>query len=123
MHTNRTRVTALAIAIALGASACPRTIRPGAVDVADSRAFDVLGTAAVSIQALKEKCPSGPTSPCPQTEKDAINHIIDAYNVSRQVWLDYRALRIAGKPADSQALADAVSRVIVATDEYRRLVK
>lgn len=103
--------------------ACAKAIRPGAVDVADSRAFDVLGTAAVSIQALKEKCPSGPTSPCPQSEKDAINHIIDAYNVARQAWLDYRALVIAGKPSSSQQLADAVSKVIVATDEYRRLVR
>lgn len=99
---------------------CAKSIRPGAVDVADSRAFDVLGTAAITIEALKQECPSGPTSPCPQSEKDAINHLIDAYNVSRLVWLDYRALRLAGKPANAEQLATAMTQVILAIDSYRK---
>ena len=117
----RLKFTALLLALTL--MACAKTVRPGALDVADSRAFDALGTAMVTIEALKQECPSGPTSPCPQSKKDAINHIIDAYNVTRQVWLDYRALRLAGKPADAPQLGAAVSKVVMAVAEYRRLIK
>lgn len=117
------RQCAAALIVLLMLSACAKTIRPGAVDVADSRAFDVLGTAAVSIEELKKTCPSGPTSPCPQAQKDAINKIIDAYNLARMTWLEYRDLVKTGKSASAEQLSALLTRVILAGNEYRKAFK
>lgn len=119
----RVRAASMLLVVLLFLSACAKTVRPGAVDVADSRAFDILGTAAVSIEELKKTCPSGPTSPCPQAQKDAINKIIDAYNVARKVWLDYRETVRLGKPASAEELAALLSKVVIASDEYRKLIR
>jgi hypothetical protein len=118
----RTKISALLLAVLLTVS-CAKTIRPGAVDQADSRAFDVLGTAYMSLEVLKKDCPSGPTSPCPQSKKDAINHMGDAYNVARQAWLTYREAILTGKPTDSNTLNVLISRLITAGAETRRLIQ
>ncbi len=119
MRLSRTRAALLVMALLL--MSCAKTLRPGALNEFDSRAFDTLGTAAISIEALKQQCPSGPTSPCPQAKKDAINKIIDSYNLARQAWLDYRALVAAGKPATAAQLNTLTTRVILSMDEYRKL--
>lgn len=119
----RVRAARALIVALLFLSACAKTIRPGAVDAADSRAFDILGTAAVSIEELKKTCPSGPTSPCPQSQKDAINGIIDAYNTARKVWLDYREAVRLGNSANAEELASLLSKVVIASEDYRKLVR
>lgn len=118
----RTRSRALAVALMLLCvmSACGATLRPGAIDALDSNAFNVLGTWQMSLDALKADCPSGPTSPCPQDKKNAINRIGDAYNVTRAAWLSYRTAVKAGQVGDRQAVSDAISRLILAGDDFRR---
>lgn len=101
-------------------SACGASMRPGAINAFDSHSFDVLGTWQFTLDQLKVDCPSGPTSPCPQAKKDAINRIGDAYNVSRQAWLSYRNAVKAGQAGDRQAVTDAMAKMILAGDDYRR---
>lgn len=114
---------ALALCLLLILAACGATMRPGAVDALDSRSFDVLGTWQFTLDQLKADCPSGPTSPCPQEKKDAINRIGDAYNLSRQAWLSYRSAVRAGQVGDREALSQALAKLIVAGDDYRRSFK
>lgn len=118
----RIRSRALAaVCLLLLLSACPSaTLRPGAVDSLDSQAFNVLGTWQMSLDALKADCPSGPASPCPQAKKDAINRIGDAYNVTRAAWLSYRNAVKAGQVGDRQAVSDAIAKLVLAGDDYRR---
>ena len=119
MKTQRNRYVASAILL-LFLWSCGHTIRPGAVDSVDSNAFNVLGTWQYSLDQLKVDCPSGPTSPCPQGKKDAINRIGDAFNLARQTWLTYRTAVKSGQTGDRQALSLAISRLILAGDDYRR---
>lgn len=121
MKTNRKNRALVAFCLLLCLAACPSaTLRPGAVDSFDSNAFNALGTWQVSLDALKADCPSGPTSPCPQAKKDAINRIGDAYNVTRQGWLTYRNAVKAGQTGDRQAFSDALAKLILAGDDYRK---
>lgn len=110
----------VALCLLLTLCACPHTIRPGAVDGVDSEAFNVLGTWQFTLDQLKVDCPSGPTSPCPQAKKDAINRIGETYNLSRQSWLSYRAAVKAGQTGDREALSKALAALILAGDDYRK---
>lgn len=117
---NHLRRRAATVLLCLMLVACGKTIRPGAVDALDSEAFNVLGTWQISLDELKKDCPSGPTSPCPQSQKDAINRIGDAYNLARKAWLSYRDAVKAGAIGDRTALSNALSSLILAGDDYRR---
>lgn len=118
IRLHRSRLLALVMCLAL--VACAKTVRPGAVDAYDSRAFDVIGSAGKSIEVLKADCPDGPTSPCPQSRKDAINRIIRAHNAALDISTAYHNTVKAGRAGDREALSRALADLILAGDNYRR---
>lgn len=133
MRIKRNQSAAAVLLLCLLASACAKTIRPGAVDALDSHAFDVLGTWQFALDSLKTECAAGsqsaggggtstivPQSACSQARKDAINRIGAAYNVTRTAWLAYRNAVKAGRVGDREALSAAIAALILAGDDYRR---
>lgn len=109
----RSQIIALAALLLL--SGCMHTIRPGAVDRVDSRAFDVLGTAAITIEAAKQDFTAGRL---PESAKPKINAMIDAYDAARTGWLAYREVVRAGRSGDAEALTVALARVMTAISEF-----
>jgi hypothetical protein len=95
------RYASIAILTLTLTAGCMHTVRPGAVDSVDSHAFDILGTASITIEAVKADCVP---ATCPQVKKEQINKLIDIYNASRQSWLSYREVAKAGKQGDKAAL-------------------
>lgn len=110
----RSQIIALAACLLL-LSGCMHTIRPGAVDRVDSKAFDVLGTAAITIEAAKEDFQRGRL---PESAKPKINAMIDAYDAARTSWLVYRDVVRAGRSGDAEALTVALAKVLTAIAEF-----
>jgi uncharacterized protein Usg len=91
----------------IGVQACHKMpVHPGALDTFDSNTYDALLIAqAVLDQAkIEYKLGNFPTVSLP-----FINKAGDSYNVARDAWLTYRAIKLAG--ATGNELQDAMSRV------------
>lgn len=114
----RSQIIAIA---ALLLSGCMHTIRPGAVDRIDSKAFDIIGSAEKSIESLKRDCPDGHTSPCPQSKKDALNVLIRAHNVALRAATAYHDTVKAGRSGDREGLSRALADLILAGDNFRKV--
>jgi type IV pilus biogenesis protein CpaD/CtpE len=108
------RAIYFAIAVLL-LQACAHSVRPGAVDQADSRAFDVLGTAAITIEAAKQDFTAGRL---PASAKPKINAMVDAYDAARASWLTYRDVIRAGRGGDPEALNRALAQVLTTITEF-----
>jgi hypothetical protein len=91
----KTFVLLLLIPIALAASACAvhYTIHPGALNVADSAAYDALLVAQAAIDEAKTHNPGIPN--------DTLNTVIRYYNVARESWLTYRGALASNLPIDA----------------------
>lgn len=121
MNRHQRNRIALALCLVLTLQACAlRTTRVGAVDSIDSHAFDVLGTAAITIEALKADCPS---ATCAPAKKTAINNIIGAYDIARTSWLTYREAIKAGRSADGSGLNRLLAGVLSALSDYRKAIQ
>ena len=81
------------------AAACAAhyTVHPGALNVTDSAAYDTLLIAQAAIDQARVE---DQTRALPVAEKDALNTLIQSYNVAREAWLTYRGAIANNVPAD-----------------------
>jgi hypothetical protein len=63
-------------------------VHPGALNVADSAAYDTLLVAEAAIDQARVE---NQTRPLPSAEKDALNTLIQSYDVARVSWLTSKA--------------------------------
>jgi hypothetical protein len=82
------------------ATACAAhyTIHPGAVNVTDSAAYDTLLIAQAAIDQARVE---NQTRTLSSGEKDALNTLIQSYNVARTSWLTYRGAISTNVPSDA----------------------
>jgi hypothetical protein len=81
------------------AAACAAhyAIHPGALNIADSAAYDTLLIAEGAIDQARIE---NQTRALPSEEKDALNTLIKSYNVARDSWLTYRGAIATNVPPD-----------------------
>ena len=82
----------------MAACAAHYTIHPGALNVADSAAYDTLLVAEAAIDQARVE---NQTRSRPSAEKDALNTLIRSYNVARDSWLTYRGAIATNVPSDA----------------------
>lgn len=104
----RRRSAAVLLYLALAGCA----IRSNAVSPADSAAYDVLTMAQASLQQANAQLRDGTLPP---SALDGYNKAVEAYNETRQVWLDYRN---AGGPESK--LNESVRAMIAAMGVLNR---
>ena len=94
-----TALTALLMAVLLSASGCAAhyAVHPGAVNTADSAAYDTLLIAQATIDQARAALQAGEL---PDSAKDPLNALIDSYNLARTSWLTYRGAVAANVPSD-----------------------
>jgi hypothetical protein len=83
----------------LAASACAAVhyrTHPGALNKADSAAYDTLLVAEAAIEGARVDLENGNL---PDKAKDTLNRLIESYNLARQSWLAYRAAVTTNLPA------------------------
>lgn len=94
--------------------ACQKQIvapHPGSLDAFDSQTYDALLVAQGVLDQAKIECAQGRL---PTGAKAAINTAGNAYNVARDVWLEYRAVKSAGgSPDQVQNVALKVTAAVV----------
>ena len=92
--------SALLVALlVLAAAACATHYKPhpGAINIADSAAYDTLLVAEAAIDAARTR---NQTEPLPAEAKDVLNRVIQYYNVARDAWLTYRGALATNTPSD-----------------------
>jgi hypothetical protein len=89
----------LVVPILLPFSSCAAhyAVHPGALNPADSAAYDTLLVAESVIDAARSAIEAGTI---PRTEKDALNILLHSYNVARESWLTYRGALATNIPSD-----------------------
>jgi hypothetical protein len=90
----------LLVPIMLSTSACVAhyTIHPGALNTADSAAYDTLRIAESVIDQARV---DNQTQPLTTEAKDALNVLVRSYNVARESWLTYRGAVTTNVPSDA----------------------
>lgn len=81
------------------------TVHPGALNQTDSVAYDTLLIAKTSIDRARA---DNQVNPLPAEAKDALNTLVQSYNVARESWLTYRGAVSANEP--SQAYFAALNK-------------
>ena len=97
----KTLALLLIVPLLLAASSCAAahyTIHPGALNTADSAAYDTLLIAEATIDQARTAYPPGQV---PAGARDALNILVQAYNVARESWLTYRGAIGAQRKRDS----------------------
>ena len=92
--------SALLVAVlVLAAAACATHYKPhpGAINIADSAAYDTFLVAEAAIDAARTR---NQTHPLPAEAKDVLNRVIQYYNVARDAWLTYRGALATNTPSD-----------------------
>ena len=89
----------LVAVLVLAAAACATHYKPhpGAINIADSAAYDTLLVAEAAIDAARTR---NQTHPLPAEAKDVLNRVIQYYNVVRDAWLTYRGALATNTPSD-----------------------
>ena len=79
----------LLVLVVLSTAACSAHYKPhpGALNNVDSTAYDALLVAEAAIDQARME---NQTRPLAAEAKDALNSLIDAYNMARAAWLTYR---------------------------------
>ena len=72
-------------------------LHPGALNTADSAAYDTLLIAEAAIDQARVE---NQTQPFSAEAKDALNTLIQSYNVAREAWLTYRGAVATNTPSD-----------------------
>ena len=72
-------------------------LHPGALNTADSAAYDTLLIAEAAIDQARAE---NQTRPFSAKAKDALNALVQSYNVARQAWLTYRGAVATNVPSD-----------------------
>ena len=96
----KTMTVILLIPILLSVSACRAhyAIHPGALNAADSAAYDTLLVASATIDEARMAYQLGRL---PIGAKDQLNTLIHSYNLTRQSWLTYRGAMATNVAPDS----------------------
>ncbi len=91
--------TLLLVVAVLSMAACAAhyKVHPGALNATDSVAYDTLLIAEAAIDQARAE---NQTHPLSAQAKDALNTLIDSYNVARTAWLTYRGAIATNKPSD-----------------------
>jgi hypothetical protein len=86
----------LLVPMLLSASACAAhyAVHPGALNTADSAAYDTLLIAESMIDQAR-------IGPIPPAGKDALDTLVQSYNVARESWLTYRGALATNTPSDA----------------------
>lgn len=89
----------LLVLAVLSTAACAAHYKPhpGALNTVDSAAYDTLLVAEAAIDQARV---DNQTSPLPDQAKNALNTLIDSYNVARTAWLTYRGAVATNTPSD-----------------------
>jgi hypothetical protein len=89
----------LLVLAVLSTAACAAHYKPhpGALNATDSVAYDTLLVAEAAIDQARV---DNQTNPLPAQVKDALNTLIDSYNVARTAWLTYRGAVATNTPSD-----------------------
>jgi hypothetical protein len=95
-------------------------IHPGAINTADSAAFDTLLIGKTTIDDATAAYKSGEL---PAATKDALNTLVDSYNVARESYLTYRGALATNTPSDPyfQQLNKNLSDLITAIRTFREV--
>jgi hypothetical protein len=95
-------VLLLAIPLLLVTPACALhyTVHPGALNPADSAAYDTLLIAESTIDQARLDFKSGQL---PAGAKPALDALVESYNIARDSWLTYRAAISTNAPGEAQA--------------------
>jgi hypothetical protein len=91
---------ALILALLISASACAAryTVHPGALNKADSATYDTLLAAEAAIDQARTEFHAGQL---PGKAKDALNALVQSYNLARESWLTYRGAITAKVPQET----------------------
>ncbi len=81
----------------IGACAAHYKIHPGALNATDSAAYDTLLIAEAAIDQARAE---NQTHPLSAGAKDALNILVDSYNVARTAWLTYRGAIATNTPSE-----------------------
>jgi len=95
----KTLVLLLAIPLLLVTPACAMhySVHPGALNPADSAAYDTLLIAESTIDQARLDLNSGEL---PAGAKPALDALVESYNIARDSWLTYRGAISSNAPAD-----------------------
>ena len=83
--------------LSIGACAAHYKIHPGALNATDSAAYDTLLIAEAAIDQARAE---NQTHPLSAGTKDALNILVDSYNVARTAWLTYRGAIATNTPSE-----------------------
>jgi hypothetical protein len=109
----------LLIPIVFSTTACAvhYTVHPGALNTGDSAAYDALRIAESVIDQARVE---NQTRPLPTDVKDALNVLVQSYNVARVSWLTYRGAIAANLPSDAY-FAQLTENLLDLTNAIREL--
>jgi len=101
------------------ACAAHYTIHPGALNTADSAAYDTL---LIAESVINQARVENQTRPLPTPSKDALNVLVQSYNVARESWLTYRGAIATQVPSDAY-FAQLNKNLVDLTNAIRDLKK
>jgi hypothetical protein len=111
----------LLVLAVLSTAACAAHYKPhpDALNATDSAAYDTLLVAEAAIDLARVENQTRPLSP---QIKDALNTLIDSYNVARTAWLTYRGAVATNTPSDQyfQQLARNLTDLTSALEALKR---
>jgi hypothetical protein len=90
---------------------------PGALNVTDSAAYDVLLAAEAAIEQARTENQTRPLSP---QAREALNAVIDSYNIARTAWLMYRGA-IAANTSSHQYFQQLTRNLTGLTEAFEAL--
>src|SRR5690348_3815391 len=93
----------LAIAVLVAACAARYTVHPGALNQVDSAAYDTLLVAESTIDQARIEYQAGRLA-----RRDALDALIESYNLAREAWLTYRGAIMTDVP--QQVYLDKLSK-------------
>jgi hypothetical protein len=115
---------AAAIPLLLLITACSAhyRIHPGALNAADSAAYDALLVAETTIGQARLQLQAGQL---PAAAKPALDVLVRSYNVAREAWLTYRASFESGvkTPAEFDQLAKNLSDLTDAIRKFQEAIR
>jgi len=96
----KTIACGLLIPLLLSASACRAhyTVHPGALNTADSAAYDTLLVAEATIDRARTEYKAGRL---PATAKQALDALIESYNIARESWRTYHGAIETPAPSET----------------------
>ena len=116
-------LSALIIPFLFSTTACAAyTIHPGAINTTDSAAYDALLIGKTTIDDAKAAYQAGEL---PANTKDALNALVQSYDVARDSYLTYRSAVSTNTPSDQyfQQLNKNLSDLITAIRTFHEVQK